>query len=429
MESHFGLTPFGSQRMTHALMAAHQKTRKSTKDATVDKWQLYRWLCEGKSLIGISDRTLAVLSALLSFHPETNLNTRMPLIVFPSNKQLSLRAHGMADATLRRHLAVLVEAGLIARQDSPNGKRYARRSKSGELRIAFGFSLAPLLTRVSEFEAAAEQVKSERLALRELREQLTLLRRDVSKLLEYGIEENLPGEWIELKASFRSIVDAIPRRAEQDELRQLIADLMEIHVSVDKLLKNNENSQKMSANASHIERQLNESKPDSISEYNFAEQEMNLLKNHKPLKQDRLITIGQILQTYPEVETYALKPIKNWQDLSEVTSRIRCFIGIDTKLYELALQSLGKLPTAIVICYLLQRYEHIRSTSGYLRILIKKAQAGAFSVKALILSAKQAPDPMQNLPACSHLPASKLHAAIFRETQCLNRFNLSQRGR
>src|SRR5690606_33604340 len=413
MQSHIGLTPFGSQRMTHALMAAHQKTRKSAKDTTIDKWQLYRWLCEGKSIIGLSDRTLAVLSALLSFHPENNLSTHVPLVVFPSNKQLSLRAHGMADATLRRHLAALVEAGLITRQDSPNGKRYARRSKSGELRIAFGFSLAPLLTRATEIEAAAEQVKAEKLALRELREKLTLLRRDISKLLQYGIEENLPGEWIQLKASFRSVVDAIPRRAEQDELKRLIADLMEIHVSIDKLLKNNEKSQKMSANASHIERQLNESKPDSISEYNFAdfaEKETNPLEKHKSSKRDKLITLDHILQTYPEVETYAPKPIKNWRDLSEVTSRIRCFIGIDTKLYELALQNLGKFPTAIVISYLLQRYEHIRSTSGYLRILIEKAQNGAFSVQSLMLGAKQAPDLTKDLPVCSDLQIGKFPA-------------------
>lgn len=425
MQSHIGLTPFGSQRMTHALMAAHQKTKRSTEDATIDKWQLYRWLCEGKSLIGLSDRTLAVLSALLSFHPENNLNTRMPLVVFPSNKQLSLRAHGMADATLRRHLAALVEAGLITRQDSPNGKRYARRSKSGELRIAFGFSLEPLLTRASEFEAAADRVKAEKLALRELREQLTLLRRDISKILEYGIEENLPGEWMQLKASFRSIVDAIPRRAEQDKLKHLIAALMEIHVSIDKLLKNNEKSKKTSANASHIERQLNESKPDSISKHNFAEfaeKETIPFQNGKSPDQDRPITIDQILQTYPEVETYALDPIKNWRDLSQVTSRIRCFLGIDTKLYELALENLGKFPTAIVICYLLQRYEHIRSTSGYLRILIEKAQNGAFSVQTLIVSGQQVPDPTKGLAICSNRQISNYPATPFEVTQVLNQF-------
>ena len=62
-------------------------------------------------------------------------------VVFPSNRQLSLRAHGMAPATLRRHLAVLVDAGLIVRRDSPNGKRYARKDGAGGLTKAFGFDI------------------------------------------------------------------------------------------------------------------------------------------------------------------------------------------------------------------------------------------------------------------------------------------------
>ena len=64
-------------------------------------------------------------------------------MVFPSNDQLSLRAHGMAPATLRRHLAVLVHCGLLIRRDSPNGKRYARKGQGGTIESAFGFDLMP----------------------------------------------------------------------------------------------------------------------------------------------------------------------------------------------------------------------------------------------------------------------------------------------
>lgn len=57
--------------------------------------------------------------------------------------------HGKAPATLRR-LASLVEAGLIIRRDSPNGKRFARRGQGGEIESAFGFDLTPLIARVAE---------------------------------------------------------------------------------------------------------------------------------------------------------------------------------------------------------------------------------------------------------------------------------------
>lgn len=45
--------------------------------------------------------------------------------------QLSGRAHGITGTTLRRHLAALVEAGLISRKDSANGKRYPCKDRQG----------------------------------------------------------------------------------------------------------------------------------------------------------------------------------------------------------------------------------------------------------------------------------------------------------
>ena len=79
---------------------------------------LFRAVCEAKSMLRASDRALAVLSALLSFHLDSELSSEGGLVVFPSNRQLSLRAHGMAPATLRRHLAVLVECRLAVRRDT-----------------------------------------------------------------------------------------------------------------------------------------------------------------------------------------------------------------------------------------------------------------------------------------------------------------------
>jgi hypothetical protein len=63
--------------------------------------------------------------------------------------------HGKAPATLRR-LASLVEAGLIIRRDSPNGKRFARRGQGGEIESAFGFDLTPLIARVAEIHKLLE---------------------------------------------------------------------------------------------------------------------------------------------------------------------------------------------------------------------------------------------------------------------------------
>jgi len=364
MESQFGLTPFGRQRMTHALLTMQHKAREIPEGSAVDKWQLHRWLCEGKSVLGISDRTLAVLAALLSFYPENTLSETNGLIVFPSNKQLSLRAHGMADATLRRHLAALVDAGLVARQDSPNGKRYARRTKTGDVKLAFGFCLAPLLARKDEIEAAAEKVKADKSLLRELREQLTLLRRDIAKTLAYALDQRLEGPWSDISTVFRTVVDTIPRRANADELNVLIQKLNEIYAAVDKTLKNNEKVQKMSGRESQNERHYYESKPDSHIDRNVAEVETDTRSLIDKAIPEKTVSLDFVLRACPEVESYTQNPITQWQHLIDTTDKVRGYIGIDTKLQQIGMKILGRKNTAIVICYLVERYGDNCSING-----------------------------------------------------------------
>ena len=101
-------------------------TEAPKKSSAPNKWHVVRMVAELKSELELTDRSIALLSALLSFYPKAELERDnragdVSLIVFPSNKQLSLRAHGMAEKTMRRHLQRLLEIGLIARRDSPNG--------------------------------------------------------------------------------------------------------------------------------------------------------------------------------------------------------------------------------------------------------------------------------------------------------------------
>ncbi len=91
------------------------------------------------AVIRLSDRTLAVLKALLSFHRPDTLAVDNPIIVFPSNRALARRAGGMAEVMLRRQPAILGALGIILRRDSANGKRYARKGDGAEIARAFSF--------------------------------------------------------------------------------------------------------------------------------------------------------------------------------------------------------------------------------------------------------------------------------------------------
>ncbi|MCF6110496.1 plasmid replication protein RepC [Mesorhizobium muleiense] len=392
METGIATTPFGRRPMSLAMLAAQNESREIPKGRVVDKWQIYRNLCEGKSIIGIGDRALAVLNALLSFYPDSELSEENGLIVFPSNAQLSLRAHGMPDSTLRRNLAELVDCGLVIRRDSPNGKRYARKGRGGEIEEAFGFSLAPLLARAQEFDAAAERVRADNRALRLMRERITLHRRDIQKLVEAAVEEDVPGDWGGLWRRFRAVVETIPRRARIAELEPIVADLAALRDDVDKLLEIHMESTNPSGNESQSERQQSDSNTDSIFEFEPALEKSGaaaepLTRTAEPPK---TYPLGLVLKACPEIADYAIEGIGNWRDFMITAAQVRGYLGVSPSAYEDACHVMGQEIAAVVIACILQRAQHIESAGGYLRVLTEKARAGEFSVGPMLMAALRA---------------------------------------
>jgi replication initiation protein RepC len=329
---------------------------------------------------------------LLSFYPDNELSEENGLIVFPSNKQLSLRAHGMADTTLRRHLSALLECGLILRRDSPNGKRYARKGGGGGFENAFGFSLAPLLVRADEFQEAAERVQADNRALKLMRERITLHRRDISKLIEAAVEEDVPGDWGGLWRRFRAIVDTIPRRSTVDDLEPFVANLTAIREEVDKLLESHMNVENPDGNESHSGRQQSDSNTDSIFEFEPALEKSGATAEPRTREAEKPkgYPLGLVLKACPDIAEYALHGISSWRDLMATAAQVRGFLGVSPSAYADALEALGQENTAIVIACILQRATQISSAGGYLRVLTDKARAGDFSVGPMLMAALKA---------------------------------------
>jgi replication initiation protein RepC len=371
------------------LLQARNDTRDIPAGTAVDKWQLYRWLCEGKALIGVGDRALAVLNGLLSFYPDSELSEENGVMVFPSNAQLSLRAHGMAGATLRRNLAALVDSGLVVRRDSPNGKRYARKGHDGAIDEAFGFSLAPLLVRSEEFRQAAERVRAEGRALKFIRERITLQRRDIQKLIEVAIEERAPGDWGSAWIRFRDIVEAIPRRADVHELEPILADLAALRGDVDMMLESFMNSMNPSANESQSGRQQSDSNTESIFEFEPALEKSTAWPEPDPGSDQKPkgYPLGLVLKACPDIVDYAVDGIAGWRDLMRTAAQVRGYLGVSPSAYEDACHVMGPETAAVVIACILQRAQHINSAGGYLRALTEKARAGEFSVGPMLMAA------------------------------------------
>ncbi|QWW71258.1 plasmid replication protein RepC [Rhizobium sp. WYJ-E13] len=388
MDTEFVTTPFGRRPMSLALIRGQLQVESVKSDQSVDKWKVFRNVCEARPLLDISDRTLAVLNALLSFYPESHLSGEASMVVFPSNRQLMLRAHGIAVTTLRRHLAALVGAGLIIRKDSANGKRFARRKSSGELEDAYGFSLAPLLARSEELAAMAQKIEADRLALRRSRELLTICRRDVRKLIDVAIDEGVPGDWDDIEAAYVHHLACLPRNPNASDLDGARLKLEDLRADIVNLLTGFDNFKKMSASVVQNEPHIQNSDTNSLElESCTTVQVETLPMTAEPNQTPEMFPLTLILQACPQISDYAQGgSIRGWRDLVTAAVTVRSMLGITPETYQAACESLGREHASVVIACMLERATHINSPGGYLRDLTRKGARGEFSLGPMLMA-------------------------------------------
>jgi replication initiation protein RepC len=397
METHLSTTPFGRRTLSLAHVASQTIAKARPPEKAVHKWKIFHAICAAKARIGVSERALAVLDALLSFHPETVL-TGQGLIVFPSNQQLALRAHGMAPATLRRHLAALVDRGLIIRRDSPNGKRYARKGQGGDIAIAFGFDLAPLVARAEEFEEWAEEVAREDRALKLVRERITLCRRDIAKMIATGVEESVsliglaPSllDWPAVHLQFRAILTRLERTAPRAALEAVAGELSLLADRLFNLLEIHIKNKNLSGNESQFERHKQNSNPKHPTELEPASQKSRVENPQLPItgsgKAAEIFPLGMVMEACPDMADYTNGEIRTWRDFQVVAALVRPMLGISPSAWEEARTVMGENQAAVVVAAIMQRGPAINSAGGYLRGLTEKARVGAFSTGPMLMA-------------------------------------------
>ncbi|MDX3977637.1 plasmid replication protein RepC [Shinella sp.] len=427
MDKVYVTTPFGRRAMSLGMLASQRLAETIEPGISRSKWKLFRAICEARQTLGVTDRALTVLDALLTFYPADELSEDHGLIVFPSNAQLSIRARGMTGATLRRHLAGLVEAGLILRKDSANGKRYARRGRAGEVQEAFGFSLAPLLARAAEIEAVAAQAVADREHLRIIKQRVTICRRDIAKLIAAGIDERVGGEWERITLMFRSMTARLPRTPRIDELVSALEEMDLLREEIVNLLDTNIKTQKLDSNESQTERHIQNSNPNSAYELeprfetkqgvnsadHIGRQSASLAEgrnipniasgaaggergrrkasNSAEGGQLKSFPLGLVLRACPDVADYAPRgQIANWRDLMTAAVVIRSMLGVSPSAYQEACEVMGPENAAVAVACILERAEHINSAGGYLRDLTRKAERGEFGLGPMLMAALRA---------------------------------------
>jgi replication initiation protein RepC len=385
--------------MTLALVKGQMVMTDSNPDGRIDKWKVFRDVCEARERFGLQDRALAVLDALLTFYPEPQLDAESGLVVFPSNAQLSVRAHGITESTLRRQLGTLVDAGLIHRRDSPNGKRYAHRNRDGVIEQAYGFDLSPLLARAAELAVLAQDVAAERMRFRRAKEALTICRRDVRKLITAAIEEGAAGDWGNVEAMYVGILGQLPRYPDRIQVEVTLDEMELLRNEVLNLLENQLNTKNMYGNAIQNECHIQNSKPESINEFepssekeqgeNLPEEPQARNDGHEMTKVETIksFPLGMVLRACPQIVDYGPRGgISHWRELMTAAVVVRSILGVSPSAYEEACDAMGPENAAVAMACILERSNFINSAGGYLRNLAKRSGRGEFSLGPMLIS-------------------------------------------
>ena len=390
------ISPF-MRPISHAHLRVIERPEASVPARPVNKWELLRELSKAQAAFGVSERDLTVLQGLLSFFPDDALGGNAEMVVFPSNKAICERLNGMPCSTMRRHLARLVEAGLLQRRDSPNGKRYVR--KHGEDRVAFGFDLSPLYCQSEEIARAAEAVREAEERVRRLREVVSLMRRDLAALAEFG-DEMQPGLgfWDQLRDKAALTARALRRKLSIEDLAAYRADLEALLDQARNVIDGPE-TEEMNTNDAQSERHHHNSNKESI-DFEPALEKSGVaagvpdVDTNEPVadvdEQDTRhlpkIPLHLVIAACPSLKTFYQGEIRHWHQLFDAACHVRPAMGISASAWEEAQRFMGPEQASIVVAAMLERFADIRSPGGYLRALTAKAAAGEFSCGPMVMA-------------------------------------------
>jgi replication initiation protein RepC len=391
--------PTGFRRLTVALMATEHQAQDfcGFGDNGPRPVQILGAFKAAAPFLGYGARVVHAIDWLFRFTSAQDWREGARPIVWPSARmqQEELQLSPTRTKALNRYL---MELGLIAAKDSPNGKRYGRRDKEGRIIEAYGFDLSPLAQRFEEFQRAAEEGRAIRARMGQLRRRATIACKAMAQLLDaaeaYGL---IDAAWRSLGDEVR-VLGAAARRVERlEEMEIGVAGLERRVVEAQKRLEMQLSEQqkdvyknpKGSENGPHIytyKPTLNlkdtviayeesSSAPGATTESpNKAPQ---LTEREEPEKVLRLYP-DEVPIIAPRLRGYLQAGHPKWADIVDAADLLRRDLDISRPLWGEACQIMGREMAAIAVAIVSTKDpEHFTRTAGhYFHGMVMRAGKG-----------------------------------------------------
>lgn len=339
--------------------------------------------------LGLSATARDLLDQLMAFsQPQDWQEGRRP-IVWPSNATLA-QALALSERSVRRLLAQLIAAGVIAARDSPQGRRFGRRDAKGQIVEAFGFDLSPLAQRCEEFQALAATARAERSRQAALRRRLTIaikaIRQIAETALDLGLDDRDWRAWLDETHALALAATGTPLaqlertiHVLEDERRQGEATLLEA------LAKPCGKVVKESAWADSHDRPITTTTepPRSLKGNEDRQEDSNGPASGASGSDDReeeeeppAATPSFVLRVSPPLQAWIGTSRPTWGQVVEAADRLRRSLRISHSAWAEACQVLGRYGAATAIAIIAAKRTQIQSPGGYLRAMVARARRG-----------------------------------------------------
>jgi replication initiation protein RepC len=380
--------------------------------------------------LGLRPNVVHAIDWLFRFTDPIDWQPSSRPIVWPSAalQQLELGLGASQVKNLNRHL---VELGLVAMRDSPNGKRYGRRDAQGRIIEAYGFDLSPIANRFPEFRAIAQAGKEERARIAALRRRATIARNAIRQLLEAADGQMVGGdEWEGYRIAAATASRGLAGRKSPDEIATTVAALervqKEMHLCLTTAFTARSDSQPSIVNLSvdsgpmgpenwpHITttNQLPNPKDTVVAPGNSRilsptkKRLTNLIDTEavggvspavEKFKQPPIVsrtspgsplrlTPVELIKLAPRLQPYLRDTSPSWPEIVEAADWLRNELGISKSIWGTACLAMGREQAAIAVAIVSTRPpNYFRGSPGaYFHGMVTKAQTGELHLSRTI---------------------------------------------
>ncbi|MFA3921080.1 helix-turn-helix domain-containing protein [Ruegeria hyattellae] len=321
---------------------------------TPKKWMLLRAVEEAREPLGLKSTSLNVLRAMISFMNGDQISADQDEhhICFASNAAIAKRTH-VSVQTVERHISVLAELGLVRRVMSANRKRWARRDRQGRVVTATGLSLMPLSERHAEFIQEAQKHTDRVLEFTVLRDKVSAA---LARLKELVADDTAITD---LMATVRN---ALRRKPDANVLGELLA---EISVEISQITQ--ADTENLRANDHENEGH----KEDSLNPIVKKERQSQFQ-----------VSPDQMERSFPRLCS-ELRFARDQAHCDRLMDDIADYLRFDQTWYAMK-STYGPALRFMVLGYIFQRAENIKSHQAYLNSLISKIDRGDMQPTALL---------------------------------------------